>query len=207
MNRLELVQRLIFESGASGLKLGSTLNQSGDARNFVNWIDDAWLEVCGLRNWPSMWEQAPLTFTAGTSILAQSLAHKRYEKDTAKIGTTELTYYPWDEFRDLYPVIQDGNPSAWSIRPDRSVALSAIVAADTVVTVERYKRPVRPTQDTDIPPLFEEHHMAIVWRALMLYAGFDEAGVAYKRGAAEYGVVKRLAADDLPSMTWGDPLL
>lgn len=207
MNRLELARRLIFESGASGVNLGSTLNQTGEARNFVNWIDDAWLEVCGLRNWPSMWEQAQLTITAGNSTLAQAVAHKRYEKDTAKIGTTSLTYYPWHEFRELYPVVQAGSPSAWTIRPDRSFALSAIVDAETVVTVERYKQPTKPTADTDIPPIFDEHHMAIVWRALMLYAGFDEAGTAYKRGAAEYGVVKRLAADDLPSMQWGEPLL
>lgn len=49
--------------------------------------------------------------------------------------------------------------------------------------------------------------MMIVWRALKLYAGFDEAGVVYKRGEAEYKVMKALACGDLPSMEPGEPLL
>lgn len=207
MNRLSLVQRLIYESGVSGVALGTTLNQTGEARNFVNWIDDAWLEIQGLRNWPSMWEQAIITVPAGANTKAQSVAHTRYEKDTAYIGTTNLDFEPWADFRLNHPVVQAGTPTSWTIRPDRSLALNAIVAADTVVTVERYAQPARFAADADVPTLFEEHHMMIVWRGLMLYAAFDEAGVAYKRGAAEYKVMKALACGDLPSMEPGEPLL
>ena len=48
--------------------------------------------------------------------------------------------------------------------------------------------------------------MMIVWRGLMLYAGHDEAGVAYKRGEAEYKKMKRLAGIDLPDLQPGEPL-
>ena len=67
--------------------------------------------------------------------------------------------------------------------------------------------PGRFTADADEPLLFAEHHMAIVWRALMMWGAFDEAGVAYKRGAAEFAVMKRLMAADLPAMEPGEPLL
>lgn len=207
MNRLDLVRRLIYESGASGVALGTTLNQRGDALNFVNWIDDAWLEVHALHNWPSTWELSQITVKAGSSTAAQSVAHPRYEKKTAKIGGVSLYYSAWADFREDFPEITAGTPSAWSIRPDRSIALNAIVAADTVMTVERYRVASRPAADTDVPMLFDEHHMMIVWRALMLYGGFDEAGVVYKRGASEYALMKRLAAADLPSLEQGEPLL
>ena len=207
MNRLELVNRLISEAGVTNLVLGTTVNQRGEALQFVNWIDDAWQEVAGLHNWPSLWEQAQITVMAGQSTRAQSVAHPRYEKDTGFIGTTLLEYLPWADFRKTYPVVRSGNPAVWTIRPDRSLALNAIVEADTVVSVERYKAPARFLADADAPGLFEEHHMMIVWRGLMFYGGFDEASVAYKRGASEYALMKRLAAGDLPTMELGEPLL
>lgn len=207
MNRLELVRRLVYESGATGLAIGSTINQSGDALNYVNWIDDAWLEIQGIQNWPSLWEQATPTIPTGASTLAQTLSPKRYVKDSGRIGDADLDYLPWDQFRLEFKTISDGTPSAWTVRPDRSLAFNAKVTADTVFTVERYRMPGRFTANDSTPLLFEEHHMMIVWRGLMLYGGFDEAGVAYKRGASEYALMKRLAAGDLPAMEPGEPLL
>lgn len=208
MNRLALVNRLIAESGSSGLALGSTLNQKGDALNFVNWIDDAWLEIQGLLNWPSLWEDASVTIAAGASTAAGTLAHKRYQQDSGRVGGGFITFLPWDRFRVRYPTVTPGaSITAWTVRPDRSIAVNAQVTEDTVLQVERYRMPGRFAADDDEPLLFSEHHMMIVWRALMLYGGFDEAGVAYKRGAAEYAQMKRLAAGDLPSMEPGEPLL
>lgn len=207
MNRLQLVQRTIYESGVSALALGSTLNQRGEALNFVNWVDDAYLEIQGQQNWPSMWERADVDVAAGSSIAAGSLAHKRYVKDSAYIGTAPQEYIPWDTFRLLFPVVSAGNPSAWTVRPDRSIQLNAIVEADTQLSVERYRMPGRFTADADVPLLFDEHHMMIVWRALMAYGGFDEAGSVYRRGLSEYGLMKKLASRDLPDLQPGEPLL
>lgn len=208
MNRIELVRRLVAESGTTGLAIGSTLDQKGDALNFVNWIDDAWLEVQGLHNWPSLWEDAPITIAAGASTATGTLSHKRYIHDSARLNGGFLTYQPWDRFRLAYPSLQAGGSiGAWTIRPDRSIAVNGIVEADTVIQIERYRMPGKLTDNDSVPLLFEEHHMMIVWRALMLYGGFDSDGVQYKRGAAEYAELKRLAAGDLPAMEPGDPLL
>ena len=209
MNRLELVRRLVAESGTTGLAIGTTRDQQGDALNFVNWVDDAWLEIQGLNNWPSLWEDAQVTVSAGASTVVGTLGHKRYVKDSMRLATGgRLTYVPWDEFRVSYPTVDAGGSiTEWSIRPDRSIAINSVVTADTVLLVERYRMPGRFTADNDEPLLFSEHHMMIVWRALMLYAGFDADGVQYKRGAAELAQLKRLAAGDLPAMQPGEALL
>lgn len=208
MNRLDLVRRLIAESGSTGLSLGSTVNQKGDALNFVNWVDDAWLEVQGLMNWPSLWEDAKITIASGASTATGGLSQKRYVKDSGRVGGGFIEYVPWDRFRLNWPSVDAGvSITAWTIRPDRSIAVNSQVTEDTVLQVERYRMPGAFTKDEDKPLLFDEHQMLIVWRALMLYAGFDEAGVAYKRAAAEYGQMKRLAAGDLPTMEAGEPLL
>lgn len=207
MNRLELVNRLISEAGVTDRPLSTTLNQSGDAARYVNWIDDAWLEVQGMRNWPALWEQATVTVPAGESSASGTLGHERYVKDSATINGGELFYLPWDEFRLEYRSVTEGNPSAWTIRPDRSFAVNAIVTADTPIQVERFKLPGRFSANDNAPALFTEHHMMIVWRALMLYGGFDEAGVAYKRGKAEYESMKQLAGTSLPNLRLSEPLL
>lgn len=208
MDRLALVRRLIVESGVSDMTLGSTIGQTGEALNFVNWLDDAWLEVQGLFNWPSLWEQASVQVSSGQSISAvQPVGHWRYVKDSAHVADAPLVWIPWDDFRLMYRTTTAGEPTAWTIRPDRSLALNATVAADTTVAVERYRMPGRFTADAEEPLLFPEHHMMIVWRALMLYAGFDEASVAYQRGKNEYGTLKKLAIADFPEMEAGAPLL
>ncbi len=213
MNRLQLVQRLIYESGASSLAVSTTLNQRGDAQNFVNWIDDAWLEVQGLLNWPALWEQASVAVPASALTVAQSIPHKRYVKDYATLTDTvtssryELDYLPWHLFREQYQSASaDAHPSYWTIRPDRSIAFNAALTNAGTFACERYKMPGRFTADADEPALFSEHHMIIVWRGLMLYSGYDEAGVAYKRAEAEYAKMKRLAGVDLPDLEPGEPL-
>lgn len=208
MNRIELVRRLVAESGTTGLAIGSTLDQTGDALNFVNWIDDAWLEIQGLANWPSLWEDAAIVIQAGQSSAAGTLSHKRYIHDSARLNGGFLTYQPWDRFRLAYPSVQAGTSiGVWTVRPDRSIAVNGVVDADTTIQIERYRMPGRLTANDSEPLLFSEHHMMIVWRALMLYGGFDADGVQYKRGAAEYAQLKRLAAGDLPAMEPGEPLL
>lgn len=208
MNRIELVRRLVAESGTTGLAIGSTTGQRGDALNFVNWIDDAWLEIQGLMNWPSLWEDATITITAGASTAAGTLSHKRYIKDSARLNGGFLIYEPWDRFRMAYPSVQAGGSiGVWTIRPDRSIAVNGIVTADTQIQIERYRMPGRLVADNSEPELFSEHHMMIVWRALMLYGGFDADGVQYKRGASEYAQLKRLAAGDMPAMQAGEALL
>lgn len=214
MNHLELVQRLVYESGASGssLAIATTVAQQGDRLNFVNWIGDAWLEIQGLNNWPSLWEEASVPVLASAATVVQGLPHKRYVKTGAKLTDSvtgqvyTLDYLPWHQFREVYTSVTAGAPGYWTIQPNRSLKFNATLANASTFTCERYAMPGKLVGDTAEPALFSEHHMMIVWRGLMLYAGFDEAGVAYKRGEAEYKKMKRLAGIDLPSMEPGEPL-
>lgn len=203
-----MCRRVILESGVSNVTLGTTLNQYGEAANFVNWVDDAWEEVQELFNWPSLWERAILAVPSGASSVDGGLPVWRYDttEGVTRIGDAPLVFLPYSDFKVMYRTVQPGVPSAWTIQPNRTLALNAVVESETPVTVERFNLPGRFTQDDSVPALPAGHHMMIVWRALMMYGGFDEAGAAYQRGASEYRKAKKRAFSEFGPMTAGEPL-
>ena len=134
MNHLDLVQRLVYDSGASGssLAISTTVGQRGDALNFVNWTSDAWREIQGLLNWPALWEEASVPVVANAATVAQSLPHKRYVKTGAKL-TDDVTgqayaldYAPWHEFREVYTSATSGAFTA-AVRASSSVPSGSVM--------------------------------------------------------------------------------
>lgn len=179
----------------------TTLAQTGENLQVVGWVDDAWNKIQQSRNWDWMWENPTVTIIAATNTTAtnQAIAAARYEHTrTLDVNGSPLIYMPWARFTRAYPLpqLQSGTPMTWTIRPDKAFVVNAKPAANYAVTVERYKNPTAMTTDTDAvtgtPAMPAEHHMLIVWRACMLYAGYDDATGLYQHSNAEYK--KMLAA-------------
>lgn len=214
MNRLELVRRLRQEAGvgagSAGVGPSSTINQSGEYKRLVDWVDGAWAEIQREHKWDFLWERATVTVPLGQALVAEAIPAMRYVHGSAYIGAKPLEYMPWRRFAAAYPdaLVTDGEPSAWSIRPDKGFAVNYKPMAATGISVERYKNPVPMMADTDTPAMPEEHHMAIVWKALLLYANFEEAGVTRATTQAEYTRhLSALGLMELPDFEFGDPLL
>lgn len=206
MNRLQLVDRLRQECGVAG-SVSTTINQTGEFARLVNWIDEAWSEIQKAHRWDFLWEAATVTISAGTHETAGSIPAHRYVKEATYNGTSLLTYVPWPQFRYLYREWGDGEPSVWAIKPDKTFIVSSEPTADLGLSVERYKNPVAMTQDSDTPALPSEYHMAIVYRAMVSYANFEEAGVVRATAIREYERIMREAgATELEEMEWGSPL-
>lgn len=193
MSRLELVQRVFLEAGLAGSGPTSTVDQVGEAAQIVGYVDEAWLDIQQARKWRWMWELVDITIEAGQSSATDDVPADRYIHDSAYIGMVDLAYVPWEVWRMVYPTITGtGQPSEWTIRPDNAFLVNSTVSEDTTISIERYENPTVMTADDDEPVgLKGEHHMVIVWRAVMLYAGFDEADKLYKHAAMEYA--KKLA--------------
>jgi hypothetical protein len=212
MNRLQLCQRARAEMGLGGSGPTTTIAQTGEMLQVVNWVDTAWERIQSMRNWDWLWETATVTVLANTSALAGTIPDKRYVKDGVRNPDgAELTYMPWAAFRLAYPstFIVAGTPSVWTIRPDKAFQVNAKPASNTAFSVERYKNPTVMTTDSDATTgtpqgIPSEHHMLIVWRAVMLYAGHDEAQVLYNHAQAEYKkVLAAMGATDAPAIHWG----
>lgn len=182
MNYLALCQRTVLEASIAGNGPSSVSTpQSKELQRIINWVADEWLLLQGTRCWSWQWENPTLTVLAATNSVAGTIAPARYAVDATFIGSTPIIYYPWDQFRMLWPAgdVADGQPDAWSIRPDLAFVVNAKPTADTAITVERYANPTALAADDDVPGMPEDLHMYLVWAALMKYAARDEAGSLY----------------------------
>lgn len=208
MNRLALCQRLRQEVGFSGSGPTTTIGQAGEMKQVVDWIDTVWTRIQQSHNWDWLWTNPTITITAATNVTTASVPASRYEKERAfdTLGAP-MVYRPWSEFAVVWPtaLIASGNPREWTIRPDKAVVVNAKPASNFSFTVERYSNPTAMAADADVPTgLPDEHHMAIVWRAVMLYGGFDQSSETYQHAKMEYDrSMRALGMTERPTMEWG----
>lgn len=217
LTRLDLVRRLRQLAGVGAGSTGNgpvtTIDQTGEYKRLVDWIDAAWNLIQIEHKWDFLWESAQIGIAAGDYYTAGTIAAHRYEQDSGFLGTSRMVYRPWQRFREEYPISSieagtaSGSPSVWSIRPDKAFVVNALASEAIVISVERYRNGTAMTADDDEPSLPNEHRLMIVYRALIEYANFDEAGVT--RATAQSKYEEHLAAlglHELPQWEFGGPL-
>lgn len=227
MNFLQLVQRLHSEAGLQGTAPASIVSQSGTALRLVNWINTAYEEIQDLyESW--MFRRDDFSFSTiastqnytPTGVSITDLAAWWFNPDHNELSgirlyqsasdEVDLIYIPWDEFRATYKFgalrSQTGRPTIFSVKPDLSIDLWPI--PDGVYTVNgEYVKQAATMSANDDEPLFKVQQMIIVWKAMMLYGGFEGAIEAYDRGEQGYAnSLAKLEFNQLPKMTFGAPL-
>jgi hypothetical protein len=94
-----------------------------------------------------------------------------------------------------------------SITPEKDLAFGSTPDIAYVIDGEYYTQPVSLTADTDIPGIPDRFQMAIVYRAMMYYAGYEAAPEVLSRGDFEYRrLYSRMEIDQLPTIVSGPPL-
>lgn len=211
MNRLQLVQRLSLESGASG-SITTTIGQTGESLRLVTWIDQAWDDIQRMHpQWKWMRKTAgPANLTQDQAIYAPTDAPFsltdfgdwlnetfRIYQDTVD-NEQILTQYPYERFRNTYIYgttrNTSGYPIAITITPAK--ALQVALQPDNTnyfLTGEYYAKPSAFSANNDEPDMPERYHIMIVWKALMYYGGYESSPEAFSRASQLYLELK----DDL----------
>lgn len=227
MNFLSLVQRLRSEAGVSGADPTTCQGQTGETLRLVRWINEAWFDIQNVHHdW--FFLRGSFTFNTNTVAAQQSYTPAQcgitnfgeWKKDSARIyaigmGVSNemiLPYIGWDEFRNLYLYgnmrLTTQRPVLYTIDPQYNFVLGA--TPDTsgyTVDGEYFAVASYMVNDTDIPIMPAQFHMAIVWRALMAYGLYEGASEAVDRGTAEFKTLMlRLQGRQLPTIVWGEPL-
>lgn len=228
MNYLALINRARVECGVSGAStpLVTAQNLTGESLRMAQWINSAWVDIqTAHEDW--QWMRYPVQFNTVTQQQAYTPTEagvastfgnwKRDSFRCSSVGQSYrdeqlLNYMEYTTFRNLYIY---GNmrttyarPVVVSIQPnDKSLAFGSIPDQPYVIVGEYYKKPTEFVANTDEPDLPTRFQLAIVYRAMMSYGGYEAAPEVYSRGEQEFKrLMNRLEIDQLPTPVSGPPL-
>jgi hypothetical protein len=220
MNFLQLVNRLCVESG-SDTTLSTVASQSGEAGRMVGWIASAWEDLQLSRpDW--YWMQYEFTLPLVASVRSYSptdagvtTRFSSWNTDSLRIYRTDksdetvLPFIPYSDFRSMYLTGQiiETQPIVFTVDPRLNLLMGPMPDGVYTVTGEYFKSVQTLALDADTPELPSQFHMAIVYRALMLYARYEAAGEIYNDAALNYTrFLRRIQLNQLPGMTVAEPI-
>jgi len=219
MNYLALCKRLRQEAGITGDGPTTTVSQTGQLKRVVDWVMQAWIDIQIMRpDWLFMNSEFTFNTVAATrdylaadySITDLKLWDTNsfliYETSVGESDQSVITYLPYKKWRNQYrPRMNDRNddrPQLFTITPDNKVRFEP--RPDKIYTIEGdYKLSTQTLEadDDEVTGLPEDFHMAIVWKALMYYAHYEDAGEVMDEAEVNFGNMQhRLEIEQLPDM-------
>ena len=224
MNLLQLVNQARVECGVSGPALTTAVGQTGESGRMVAWVVQAWTDIqTSKEDWLFMRESFDFNTTANVWEYSPTDAgltdFGNWKRDSFRCASDLtlfrdeqlLNYMEWTTFRNLYRYANMRNttarPVVVSIMPNKDLAFGSTPDGIYVIDGEYYTQPVTLAADADTPLLPTRFHMAIVYRSMMYYAGYEAAPEVMARGDFEYRrLYSRMEIDQLPTLISGPPL-
>ncbi len=242
MNFLQLCDKTRRQCGIAGSNVAGTTtpattqNQTAEMLRIVEWVRDAYREICASRNnWKFLSSDFSVNTVANqesylpTACTDENLAaligsttvgnFARWDLETFRIylqsdGVATRQFLWWigyDWFRNLYDLrpMSPMRPVRFTIRPN-DLAIKLGPTPDTIYIVEgKYWRQAPDLElDTDVPLFPPRFHDAIVYLACRYYAGYQEDGGAYSDFNTKYEqFYGGLLADQLPMLESPQPLV
>ena len=223
MNYLEICKRVRQEAGIAGTGPSAVTNQTGEYRRVVDWVASAWEDLQNKRtDW--LWMNGTFsfvtiadqdTYTAAEAGIVERF--KKWDRDNLRIYTTatgvadesRLIYQVWEIWRHPFRtgVQTAGRPVMATTMPNGSLGVGYKPTAGFTISGDYHKSAQVLAADADTPEVSSEYHMAIVYRALMMYARYMAASEVYDDAQTNYNrIVRQLVANQTPEMQLARPL-
>ncbi|NDD53731.1 hypothetical protein EBZ39_07610 [bacterium] len=229
MNYLQLINRARVECGVSGsnVALPTAQGLTGENARIANWINSAWIDIqTAKEDWQWMRDAVQFNTVTQQQVYTPTQAgvgttFGNWKRDSFRCSSVGqnyvdeqlLNYMEYTTFRNLYQYgtmrTTYARPVVVSIVPgaDKSLGFGATPDQPYVITGEYYKRPYDLSADADEPNVPTRFHLAIVYRAMMFYGGYEAAPEVYSRGETEFKrLMNRMNIDQLPTIVSGPPL-
>lgn len=215
MNFLEICQKVREKVGVPGTGPSAVTSQTGAHLRIVNCVIEAWREIQSQHTtWKFMQKNGTLSLSNATqsysraTIVAANSTYGRLLKDTMKFSDggrlTFRTFQRWEETNTDIGT-QTGQPSLFTEDSDRALLFYPIPNGSYTVRFRFMRTPQVLAANSDEPICPDEFHLAIVYRAVLLYANLDEADPLYKTNEPEWlNWMAKLESDQLPDLTIAD---
>lgn len=203
----------------------TVINQTGEMGRIVNWISAAWIDIQSAhQDWEWMKASCSFPTVAGQALYSPTTDigltdFGMWDQDSFRVYQTSaglgseafLAYSEWDDWRDTYQKgtarTSQSQPFEITVSPNKSLGLGSVPSAGYTVLGDYYKVPAEMAANTDTPTMPTQFHMAIVYRAMMLYGSYEAAAEKYQHGQIEFNkMFRRLELDQLQPMQRPEPL-
>ena len=215
MNYLELCQAFVQELGIAGggsNNPSAVTGQSGELRNVVNWIREAEYQINNhAKDWKYLWTDGySESLSTGDRLPPNpsSPRAKAWVKDSFwldRFGTNQrrLEWKPYRYMRYL-PALAT-NPRYISQTPAGQLILDGNMDQALTITGEYYKAPTILSANADVPAMPDDFHRIILCRAVLIYAGREDAPELTNHYEPEYlEILSHLEADQRPQRAQED---
>lgn len=226
----ELCTLLTTRSGAIGAAPAAVTAQTGRQAQCVDWVMNAWVMVQNALA-EALWMQgevsavsltiSQLTYTATQLGIASRFAAWKgdrveggllfrpwtiYDNLVGQSDETELHEISYQDWRTVYDrnTHSAARPIYYARAPDDTMRFGPKPDVAYKVRGEYRKSAQILAANGDIPEIPARFHDVIVWRAIMLIAGHDEANEAFQQASAKYNeMMLEIMRDCLPPITLG----
>lgn len=221
LNFLTLCQRLRRKCRVAGSGPTSVTNNTEEYARLVDFTNEAWMLIQRKHERDWFFMRAPCSVDTiqgqaaygaaefGLTDLGQFVLN--YETgDTFRIyptgqiaGETFMDPIDYDDWRDTYDIgsmrTAYQRPDSVAQGPDGLLYLGPIPSAGWTITGEYIRIPSEMSNANDIPSLPAQYHMAIVYRAMMLYGVSEAAQEVYVDGKNSFDqIMREIEATQLP---------
>ena len=211
MTFLEICQKVREKVAVSGQGPSTVVAQTGSMLRVINCVVEAWREIqSSSDSWKFMQKSGTLSLVLGTqlyslaTLVAANPLYGEVMTDTLKfIDGNRLEFVDYDRWEaDSIDIgTLTGKPTQWTQDADLALLFYPIPDADFSLRFRYSRAPQVLAANADIPVCPAAFHMAIVYRAAILYAELDEAQELLRGFLPEYQTwMAKMEADQLPSV-------
>lgn len=221
MTFLEIAQRIRQECGIPGSGPTTLVGQTGELKRVVDWMAAAYQDIQSKHlTWDFLRKEFTFSCVVGTDVYGET-EHgitnlSEWDVDTFTCGLaasdeTFIDHYHWEPFRETWKVgsnrTRSGRPICFSVKPDNSVIFDCLPDAAYIIRGEYASTPASVGADADSPNFPAQHHLAIVYRAMMFSGAYGAEPDKFAFGESEYKkIMSRMESALLPRMESGAPL-
>jgi len=219
---LQLCRQVARDSGViSGVKPSTTVGQTDQLLQLVEWVKDAWVTIQSDQLWPWMrteFSEVTIANTASYTAAGWGLTdHSDWVTDLESVtmyltatGVSDegfLQAIPYATYRKRYLMGTQtaGRPVEYAISPTGVFYVGPKPDAVYTIRGEYFKTPQVFSADADAPTgLPEEFVKVITYRALLQFGEYDEAGPAMAAAEKNYrDIMGRMYRKMLPALAMG----
>jgi len=170
VNFLEACKRVALRCGVSSTGPATVIGQIGELLLITQWVQDSHEEICAKwLNWKFLWKRLSSTTTANQAIVSPPDDLGIWDFSAIRVNGELLSVEEYD------PIKSDWEPST-----ETGIPTMAVILPDNSLQLDKYQR-------------------AIIGRAMMFYAGYQNAPEVKQEGLEMYQMaMTQLESHELP---------